>query len=64
MMRQVEITENFTGYPDDKARRRFLAGETPNLAEAYADMLVEKGLAKDVPAKAEPAAKTLKVKED
>jgi hypothetical protein len=40
----IKITENFTGYPDGKKRRDFVAGETPSdLPEAYAELLVTKG---------------------
>lgn len=45
-MRRVLITTAFEGYPDGK-RQAFAVGETPRLADAFADMIVSKGLAKE-----------------
>lgn len=58
MGREIEIVADFTGYPDDTdaSRRLFKAGETPDdLPDAYADLLVAKGLARATPPK--PAAR-------
>ncbi len=61
-MKTVEITAGFTGYPNDK-KRHFAKGDEPELADAYADMLIGKGLAREPKAaasatpKAAPAAK-------
>ncbi|ODT50262.1 hypothetical protein [Devosia sp. 63-57] len=41
-MKRVEIAVGFTGYPNGK-RRHFAKGETPILADAYADLVVGKG---------------------
>ncbi len=48
-MKTVKISESFTGYPAGK-RREFAKGEEPELAVDYADLLVEKGLAREVEA--------------
>jgi len=45
-MRTVEILDNFDGYPASK-KVTFTKGEVVEVSEAYADTLVEKGLAKD-----------------
>lgn len=44
-MRVVEILGDFDGYPDG-VKTTFRVGETSNLPSDYADMLIEKGLAK------------------
>ena len=55
-MRDVQILVGFTGYPNGK-KRAFSPG-TENLADDYADLLVDKGLAKEIPTKAaKPQAK-------
>lgn len=51
-MKTVTILETFDGYPAGE-KRRFVAGETPGLEDAYADLLIAKGLAAD-PNKATP----------
>lgn len=43
-MKTVEILTGFHAYPNNK-RRDFAAGETPDLANAFADLIVGKGLA-------------------
>lgn len=50
-MKTVTITETFDGYPDgpDGKKRRFVAGETPSLDPDYADLLIGKGLAAELP---------------
>ena len=45
-MRTVEITDTFDGYPASK-KVSFTKGEVVEVSEAYADILVEKGLAKE-----------------
>lgn len=47
-MKSVEITVGFTGYPSGK-KRHFAKGETPELANDYADLIVGKGLAREKP---------------
>ncbi len=49
MAKAIEIVADFTGYPDDTdaSRRSFKAGETPDdLPDAFADLLIAKGLAR------------------
>ncbi|MFC5421951.1 hypothetical protein ACFPOB_20525 [Bosea eneae] len=50
-MKTVAIVETFDGYPDgpDGQKRRFVAGETPSLDPDYADLLIAKGLAAELP---------------
>ena len=64
-MKTVEIIVPFTGFPDDTdaSRRDFIAGEKPELPVAYADLIIGKGLAREVkdgtahaPAKSERTA--------
>jgi hypothetical protein len=43
-MTRVVPTESFTGYPED-IKTRFEQGVEANVPQAYADILVEKGLA-------------------
>lgn len=52
-MREIQILAGFTGYPNGK-KRAFSPG-VENVAEDYADLLVEKGLAKEIPTKTAPA---------
>ena len=54
-MRDIQILTGFTGYPNGK-KRAFSPG-VEHLADDYADLLVAKGLAKEIPTKA--AAKPL-----
>lgn len=44
-MKTVQITETFTGYPNDK-KRVFVEGEEPDLSDEYADLIVGKGHAR------------------
>lgn len=62
-MKTVEITEDFDGYPTGKDERRFTAGERPELSNAYADLLIAKGLAREVMTTTE-AAGAAKPKDD
>ena len=50
-MKTVAILETFDGSPAGE-KRRFVAGETPSLDDAYADLLIGKGLAAEFPEKA------------
>lgn len=53
-MKTVEILSPFTGYPNGK-KRDFVAGETPELANDYAELLIGKELARETkPAAAAP----------
>jgi len=45
-MKSVEITDNFDGYPASK-KVSFAKGEVVEVSDAYADILVSKGLAKE-----------------
>ncbi|KQT13993.1 hypothetical protein ASG40_19395 [Methylobacterium sp. Leaf399] len=59
-MKTVTILSDFSGYPNGKDERVFAKGDEPELSNEYADLLVSKGLAREVatpksPAKAEPA---------
>ena len=47
----VRILESFTGYPDgtDASRRLFRAGETPDLPDAFGELIVAKGHAEVLP---------------
>lgn len=57
-MKTVRILEDFDGYPTGKDERRFTIGEEPELSNEYADLLISKGLAKEVSTtKAAPPAK-------
>lgn len=53
-MKTVAITAGFTGYPAGK-KRHFAKGDEPELSNEFADLLVDKGLARELPAKAAPA---------
>lgn len=56
-MRLVKIAAGFTGYPSG-AKRHFSKGRHVSLANAYAGMLIDKGLAFALPRRKEmPAAK-------
>lgn len=46
-MKTVRILEGFHAYPNGK-RREFAAGDEPELANDFADLLVGKGLADEV----------------
>ncbi|HEX2554240.1 MAG TPA: hypothetical protein VHL98_11090 [Microvirga sp.] len=50
-MKTVVISEAFTGYPNGK-RRSFAKGEEVEIAVAYADLLIEKGHAREKPSPA------------
>ncbi|MCE4223399.1 hypothetical protein HCU64_06515 [Methylobacterium sp. C25] len=55
-MKTVRITETFDGYPNDKDERRFTAGDEPELSDKFADLIIGKGLAKEIAPKPVPAA--------
>lgn len=60
----ITIIENFTGYPDGKAKRRFTTRERPDdLPAKYVELLVKKGHAKREPAP-KPAKPAAERKED
>jgi hypothetical protein len=63
-MKTVVITEDFTGYPSGK-KASFAKGAEVSVPDAFADLIVAKGHAREkvapVPAKAEP--KTLASKD-
>lgn len=46
-MRTVKITETFDGYPNGK-RVTYEKGDEVEVADAFADLIIEKGHAKDV----------------
>jgi len=45
-VKTVLILEGFHAYPNGK-RRDFAAGDTPELANTFADLIIGKGLAKE-----------------
>lgn len=51
-MKTVRILETFDGYPNGTDEERFVAGETPTLSDDFADLIVGKGLAKEIGAAA------------
>lgn len=55
-MRTVKISEDFTGYPSGK-KRDFTKGETVEVPADFADLIVEKGHAKEVAASEEKPAR-------
>lgn len=61
-MKTVHITEPFAGYPNGKDKRDFTLGEEVELSNEYADLIVGKDLARELPAKSAP--KTSKGTED
>lgn len=60
-MKTVQILSDFSSYPNGKDERAFRTGEEPELSNEHAELLIGKGLAKEVkattkePLKAEPA---------
>lgn len=54
-MKTVRITETFDGFPNGKDEVRFIKGEEPTVSDAFADLIVGKGLAKEI---ADPATKS------
>ena len=46
-MKTVEITQTFTGYPNEKDKRVFTEGEEAELSNDYADLVIGKGLARE-----------------
>ena len=50
-MKTVRIKEAFTGYPGGK-RRDFAIGEEPELPNEFADLIIGKGHAEELTAKA------------
>lgn len=63
-MKTVEILAGFTGYPNGKDRRHFAKGEEPELADAYADMIIGKSLAREKPTTTAPAKPAAAKKKD
>lgn len=47
-MKTVRITETFDGYPNGKDEVRFVKGEEPTLSDAFAALVIGKGLAKEI----------------
>lgn len=63
-MKTVEIIEDFTGYPSLKGRPvTYRRGETPEVPEAFAALIIEKGHAKSIGATAEKAERAVAKKE-
>ena len=56
-MKTVEITESHYGYPDGNKKRYFEKGQTVEVANDYADLIVGKGQGKESKKAAAPAAK-------
>lgn len=50
-MKTVEIIETFTGYPSG-AKRSFAAGETVEVPNDFADLIIQKGHAREAKAAA------------
>lgn len=46
-MKTVTILSDFSSYPNGKDERAFREGETPELSNEHADLLIAKGLAKE-----------------
>lgn len=44
-MKTVRITETFDGFPNGKEEVRFTKGDEPTLSNAFAGLIVGKGLA-------------------
>ncbi|MHC2016310.1 hypothetical protein [Methylobacterium sp. CM6247] len=63
-MKTIRITETFDGYPNGKDEKRFTKGDEPEVSNEFADLLVEKGLAKEIEAKPVPAAPAAPAKKD
>lgn len=63
-MKTVRITETFDGYPNDKDERRFSAGDEPELSDKFADLIIGKGLAKEIDPKPALAAPAPNAKKD
>lgn len=55
-MKTVKITETFDGFPNGKDEIRFTKGEEPTVSNAFADLIVAKGLATESGQAEEPAA--------
>lgn len=51
-MRTVKIIDDFDGYPSGK-RRTFTAGQEVEVPNDFADLIVGKGLAKEIEPKAD-----------
>jgi len=54
-MKTIRITETFDGFPNGKDEVRFCKGEEPTVSNDFADLIVGKGLAKEI---ADPAPST------
>ncbi|GEP11129.1 hypothetical protein [Methylobacterium gnaphalii] len=63
-MKTVRITETFDGYPNGKDERRFTKGDEPEVSDAFADLIIGKGLAKEIDPKPAPAAIPASPKKD
>lgn len=46
-MKTVTILSDFSSYPNGKDERAFRDGETPELSNEHADLLIAKGLARE-----------------
>lgn len=53
-MKQIIILESFDGYPDGR-KRSFVAGSVAELPDAYAELVVGKGLAREAAPETEPS---------
>lgn len=62
-MKTVEITSDFSGYPNGKDERRFAQGEEPELSNDFAELLIKKGLAREPKPATKPPAKVAPEKE-
>lgn len=49
-MKHVEILTTFRGYPDDTvaSETTYVAGAKPKLQDAFADLIIKKGLAREI----------------
>ncbi len=60
-MKTVKITEGFTGYPTEAGGEvLFVVGDTSELSDAYADLILAKGHAVEIDDKTKAKAKTKK----
>jgi hypothetical protein len=48
-MKTIKISEGFEGYPDGRTLRTFQKNEEAEVPKEFADLAIEKGLAKEVP---------------
>lgn len=47
-MKTLRITETFDGFPNGKDEVRFTKGEEPTVSDAFAELIIGKGLAKEI----------------